>query len=111
MQNNMHDLDNLAIWERNGAFDHILKNDHHRTISATFWLTWMTCLDSSFLVKNIVCSDIHHFFPILQDCRDHACCQMAQVSKPIRLLLQIKISQKKNSQMNPCERLQAPGSL
>jgi len=36
--------------------------------------------------------------------------QMAQVSKPITLLLQIKISKKK-SQMNPGERLQAPGSL
>jgi hypothetical protein len=36
--------------------------------------------------------------------------QMAQVSKPIRLLLQIKISKKK-PQMNPGERLQVPGSL
>jgi hypothetical protein len=37
--------------------------------------------------------------------------QMAQVSKPIRLLLQIKISKKKKSQMNPGERLQAPEGL
>jgi hypothetical protein len=29
-------------------FDHILKDDHHWTISATFWPTWLTCLDSSF---------------------------------------------------------------
>ena len=36
--------------------------------------TWLTCLDTSFFVKNIVCNDIWHFFPILQDCRDHACC-------------------------------------
>jgi hypothetical protein len=55
------------------SFDHILKDDHHRTISATFWPTWLTCLDSTFFVKNIVCNDIRHFFPILQDCRDHAC--------------------------------------
>jgi hypothetical protein len=59
MQNNMHDLDI--------GFDHILKDDHHWAISATFWPTWLTCLDSSFFVKNIVCNDIRHFFPILQD--------------------------------------------
>ena len=37
-------------------------------------LSWLTCLDTSFFEKNIVCNDIWHFFPILQDCRDHACC-------------------------------------
>jgi hypothetical protein len=27
-----------------------------------------------YILWYIVCNDIWHFFPILQDCRDHACC-------------------------------------
>jgi hypothetical protein len=30
-------------------------------------------------VKNIVCNDIRHFFPMLQDCRDDTCCSASIV--------------------------------